>query len=140
MNRYCSDSVLEVKMDVSHFNALLKVYLENDFNFSPNDILAEMEKTKCEPNRVTYQRLIRQHCKVGDMDGATRVLEYMRDKELPITVSIFNALILGHSNVKYVSHSCHTAKYKVLPSTQFEKCCEQRYGKCSKYSVYPTKR
>lgn len=39
--------------DVSHYNALLKVYLQNEFKFSPTDFLAKMEAAKIYPNRVS---------------------------------------------------------------------------------------
>lgn len=39
--------------DVSHYNALLKVYLQNDFRFSPTDFLAKMEAANVQPNRVS---------------------------------------------------------------------------------------
>lgn len=39
--------------DVSHYNALLKVYLQNDFKFSPTDYLAKMEAANVQPNRVS---------------------------------------------------------------------------------------
>lgn len=51
-------TVAGVLLDVSHYNALLKVYLENEHKFSPTEFLAKLEKKGVEPNRVTYQRLI----------------------------------------------------------------------------------
>lgn len=39
--------------DVSHYNALLKVYLQNEFKFSPTDFLAKMEAANVQPNRVS---------------------------------------------------------------------------------------
>lgn len=39
--------------DVSHYNALLKVYLQNEFKFSPTDFLAKMEAANIQPNRVS---------------------------------------------------------------------------------------
>lgn len=38
--------------DVSHYNALLKVYLQNEHKFSPTDFLAKMEEASVQPNRV----------------------------------------------------------------------------------------
>jgi hypothetical protein len=38
--------------DASHYNALLKVYLQNEFKFSPTDFLAKMEAANVLPNRV----------------------------------------------------------------------------------------
>jgi hypothetical protein len=42
---------LQVPMDISHYNALLRVYLENEYDFSPTDFLAELQSKGVEPNR-----------------------------------------------------------------------------------------
>lgn len=91
---------LDVPMDISHYNALLRVYLENEHSFSPTDFLSELEAKGIEPNRVTYQRLISRYCQLGDIEGATRILEFMREKQLPVNENVFNALIMGHSNTE----------------------------------------
>lgn len=44
--------------DVSHYNALLKVYLQNEFKFSPTDFLAKMEAANIQPNRVNNRLLL----------------------------------------------------------------------------------
>lgn len=92
---------LNVPMDISHYNALLRVYLENEHVFSPTDFLADLEAIGIEPNRVTYQRLIARYCQVGDIDGATKILEFMKEKQLPVNENVFNALINGHSQSGY---------------------------------------
>ncbi|CAH1960976.1 unnamed protein product [Acanthoscelides obtectus] len=89
---------LNVPMDISHYNALLRVYLENEHKFSPTEFLSEVESKGIEPNRVTYQRLIARYCQDGDIEGATKILEYMREKEMSVNENVFNALIVGHSN------------------------------------------
>lgn len=91
---------LKVPMDISHYNALLRVYLENEHPFSPTEFLAELEAKGLEANRVTYQRLIQRYCQAGDIDGATRILEFMREKQHPVNEYVFNALILGHSQAE----------------------------------------
>ncbi|XP_073690181.1 leucine-rich PPR motif-containing protein, mitochondrial [Garra rufa] len=83
--------------DVSHYNALLKTYLQNEFRFSPTDFLAKMEAANVQPNRVTYQRLIAAYCQVGDIEGASTVLGFMKSKDLPITEAVFNSLVTGHA-------------------------------------------
>ncbi|KAJ8248315.1 hypothetical protein GJAV_G00240690 [Gymnothorax javanicus] len=88
---------LGVSYDVSHYNALLKVYLQNEFKFSPTDFLAKMEAANVQPNRVTYQRLIAVYCQEGDIEGASKILGFMKSKDLPITEAVFNSLITGHS-------------------------------------------
>ncbi|KAK9507866.1 hypothetical protein O3M35_007637 [Rhynocoris fuscipes] len=86
-----------VPMDISHYNALLRVYLENEHYFSPTEFLSMLDKNGVEPNRVTYQRLILAYCQRGDIEGATRILEFMKDKQIPVNEGVFNALIVGHS-------------------------------------------
>ncbi|CAG7733766.1 unnamed protein product, partial [Allacma fusca] len=88
---------LNVPVDISHYNALLKVYLENEHNFNPADFLQELSNRLIEPNRVTYQRLIANFCQQGNIDGATTILEHMKEKELSINEHVFNALVLGHA-------------------------------------------
>ncbi|XP_060103537.1 leucine-rich PPR motif-containing protein, mitochondrial [Heteronotia binoei] len=88
---------LGVVYDVSHYNALLKVYLQNEHTFSPAEFLTKMEEANIQPNRVTYQRLIAAYCNKGDIDGASQILGFMKSKELPITESVFSALVTGHS-------------------------------------------
>ncbi|XP_023603066.1 leucine-rich PPR motif-containing protein, mitochondrial isoform X1 [Myotis lucifugus] len=83
--------------DVSHYNALLKVYLQNEHKFSPTDFLAKMEGANIQPNRVTYQRLIAAYCNVGDIEGASKILGFMKTKDLPVTEAVFSALVTGHA-------------------------------------------
>lgn len=78
----------------------MRVYLENEHPFVPTTFLTELEQKGIEPNRVTYQRLITRYCQTGDIEGATRILEYMREKEMPVNEIVFNALVLGHSQAK----------------------------------------
>lgn len=90
-----------VPLDISHYNTLLKVYLENNYVFSPTEFLEDLEKRDITPNRVTFQHLITGYCQSGDIAGASRILEYMRDKQLPINKIVFNALVMGHSQNRY---------------------------------------
>ncbi|NXL30283.1 LPPRC protein, partial [Glaucidium brasilianum] len=83
--------------DTSHYNALLKVYLQNEHKFSPTEFLARMEEANVQPNRVTYQRLIAAYCNEGDIEGASKILGYMKSKDLPITEAVFSSLVKGHA-------------------------------------------
>ncbi|XP_043935395.1 leucine-rich PPR motif-containing protein, mitochondrial [Protopterus annectens] len=83
--------------DASHYNALLKVYLQNEHKFSPTGFLAKMEAANVPPNRVTYQRLIAAYCREGDIEGASKILSFMKNKDLPITEAVFNSLVTGHA-------------------------------------------
>ncbi|KAI5639901.1 bicoid stability factor [Phthorimaea operculella] len=86
-----------VPMDISHYNALLRVYLENEHPFSPAYFLEELEMKGLQPNRVTYQRLMWRYCQEGDVEGATRVLEKMRELNFPVSEPVLNALVMGHA-------------------------------------------
>ncbi|XP_065215836.1 leucine-rich PPR motif-containing protein, mitochondrial-like isoform X2 [Planococcus citri] len=88
---------LGIDLDISHYNALLRVYLENEYQWVPSEILAELEQKGLEPNKVTYTRLISRYCQLADIEGATRILQFMREKDMSINEVVFNALILGHS-------------------------------------------
>uniref|UniRef100_A0A8D2M624 Leucine rich pentatricopeptide repeat containing n=1 Tax=Zonotrichia albicollis TaxID=44394 RepID=A0A8D2M624_ZONAL len=83
--------------DTSHYNALLKVYLQNEHKFSPTEFLARMEEANVQPNRVTYQRLIAAYCNEGDIEGASKILGFMKSKDLPITEAVFSSLLKGHA-------------------------------------------
>ncbi|XP_046740145.1 leucine-rich PPR motif-containing protein, mitochondrial [Diprion similis] len=85
------------ELKVSHYNALLCAYIENEYAFSPAEVLAEMDKAGIEPNKLTYQRIITGYCQQGDIEGASTILEYMKEKNLSINENIFTALIRGHS-------------------------------------------
>ncbi|XP_075974101.1 bicoid stability factor [Anticarsia gemmatalis] len=86
-----------IPMDISHYNALLRVYIENEHPFSPALFLEELEKKGLQPNRVTYQRLMWRYCQEGDVEGATKVLEKMRELNMPVSEPVLNALVMGHS-------------------------------------------
>lgn len=86
-----------VPLDISHYNTLLRVYIENGHEFSPIEFLSALEKAGIEPNRVTYQRLILRYCQLGDIEGASKILEFMKEKELPVNEYVFNSLIIGHA-------------------------------------------
>ncbi|CAH0581522.1 unnamed protein product [Chrysodeixis includens] len=86
-----------IPMDISHYNALLRVYIENEHSFSPAKFLEELERKGLQPNRVTYQRLMWRYCQEGDVEGATKVLERMRELSMPVSEPVLNALVMGHA-------------------------------------------
>lgn len=87
---------LRCPLDASHYNALLQVYLENEFPFCPSTFLATMEAASVQPNRVTFQRLIHRYCQQGDIAGASKILEHMKSQDMAINERVFNSLVLGH--------------------------------------------
>ena len=88
----------DIKLDTSHYNALLKNRLDNESpDFKPSEFLANMEKNGIEANRVTFQHMIAKFCSSGDIQGATTILEHMKEQRLPVNENVFHSLIVGHS-------------------------------------------
>ena len=91
--------LLEKKLPITvvHFNALLRVHLENKHRFNPDSILEEMKTHQVEPDKETYQCFISSYCQEGNIDGASRILQTMKLKGFKVNENIFNSLIIGHS-------------------------------------------
>ncbi len=89
------------KLDIGHYNALLHVYLENDYDFSPSDVLDDLKRKVIKPNRVTLQLLIRRYGQMGDVESAARIYQQLRDQNAPINTYVFNSLILSHVQKGY---------------------------------------
>ncbi len=98
-----------VKLDSSHYNALLMVQVENGHNFSPTDFLAWMEEQRVAPNRATYRYLMARCCAKGDIVAATTILEQMKQESMPANEFIFHSLISGHC----ISRDLESAKAAV---------------------------
>ncbi|KAG8584242.1 hypothetical protein GDO81_008748, partial [Engystomops pustulosus] len=88
---------LGVEFNVTHYNTLLDIYIQNEHIFSPTEFLANMEAANVEPDQGTYQGLIAAYCSEGDIDGASQILGFMKSKNFPITEEVFNSLIKGHA-------------------------------------------
>lgn len=85
-----------IPLDISHYNSLLRILNENEANYDPKKLMEEIEATNLTPDRITYQRLIHQYCLQGDVDGATNLLEKMKELNLELTETIFSSLIVGY--------------------------------------------
>ncbi|KAK0180863.1 hypothetical protein PV327_003200 [Microctonus hyperodae] len=101
---------LNIPMDASHYNSLLNVYLEKKHKFSPSAFITKMLQNSIEPNRVTYQNLIASCCQQGDIAGATKILEIMKNKGLPLCENVFNSLIMGHSQANDMENAIEILK------------------------------
>jgi len=85
-----------VEFDVSHYNALLRVHIENQNIVAASDFLAEMESAGISPNRVTFQHLVGVYCMEGNIAGATTILEHMKAQDMAINEAVFISLLKGH--------------------------------------------
>jgi len=85
-----------ITVSVLHYNALLRVHLENGHQFIPDQVLNDMKSAGVTPDKETYQCLISRHCQVGDVEGASKVLQIMKVAGITVNENIFNSLIMGH--------------------------------------------
>lgn len=83
-------------VDISHYNALLAVNVENEQPVSLEKTLAELKSRNLAPNRATFQRLLDYYARQGDLDGLTRTMEVMKTQEIPLNDTMYNSLILAH--------------------------------------------
>ncbi len=62
--------------------------------------------------QMTYQLLVRAYCEQGNIEGATSILEYMKEKKLPIGENVFHSLIVGNFKRRSVSVTMVTGFYR----------------------------
>ncbi|KAK2579524.1 hypothetical protein KPH14_010827 [Odynerus spinipes] len=89
-------NMYHVPVCISHYNALLQIYIENEHKFSPSEVLSDMKKQQISPNEVTYKYFLEYYCKEGNMHESATILQCIK-KNYSMNESIFNLLILGYS-------------------------------------------
>ncbi|XP_033211722.1 leucine-rich PPR motif-containing protein, mitochondrial [Belonocnema kinseyi] len=90
-------------LNVSHYNALLSAYLENEQDFSPAEILLEMSNNNIQPDELTYEYLLTYYCRNGNIEEANRILNFLKESEIPVNENIFNALIIGNAEANDIN-------------------------------------
>ena len=83
-------------LDISHYNALLNVYIDNEYPADPAKFLDLLSQRNIKPNRVTYHRLLHLYCQRGDLEGAQKILLEMKAAKMPVHEGVFNSLIYGN--------------------------------------------
>ena len=93
---------LSIAKDIRHFNALLKVYLENEHTFNPIGLLKSINADGVQPDNETYRLVLHYYCQRGDMEMVNGILETMKQIQYPVDLQILNSLILGYSRTRYI--------------------------------------
>lgn len=83
-------------VDISHYNALLAVHVENEQPISLEATLADLESRKLVPNRATYQKLLDNYGRRGDVDGFADTMKVMMAQKIPLNDKIYNSMIMVH--------------------------------------------
>lgn len=87
------------------YRVLLRMYRENLFILK--DFRIFLRDMKTDPNIEIFQDLIYLFCEVGNIEKSMEILTEMKKLNFPITESVFNALIVGHSKNKDLKN-CET--------------------------------
>ncbi|XP_035728267.1 leucine-rich PPR motif-containing protein, mitochondrial-like isoform X2 [Vespa mandarinia] len=115
-------NIYNVPMNVTLYNALLQVYIENNYTFSPLNILSDMKKQSIQPNKVTYMKLLEYFCKNGNITKAKIVCQCLKDEKLLLDIDIFNLLIIGYSQIGDLNSAINVLnvirKINLLPSNE----------------------
>ncbi|KOC67638.1 Leucine-rich PPR motif-containing protein, mitochondrial, partial [Habropoda laboriosa] len=90
-------TALNFRLQISHYNALLKLYVKNEYDFSPMKLLKDMINNGIHPDERTYETCIEYYCMKGNISEALTLLENMQRMQLPLSESIFNLLLMGYS-------------------------------------------
>ncbi|KAJ7382735.1 hypothetical protein OS493_033020 [Desmophyllum pertusum] len=95
---YLWDTIVNsgVEPDVMLYNGLLNVYLQNNHDFNPLEVLEQMENNKVEPNTTTLLLLIEGYAQKGDVAGAFKVLEFIKAAQMPLTEQVFASLVTAY--------------------------------------------
>ncbi|CAD1473626.1 unnamed protein product, partial [Heterotrigona itama] len=125
--------VCNFEISIAHYNALLSLYVKNEYNFSIMELLMDMKSKQIYPNSTTYDICIKYCCMKGNIDTALMLFKDMKTVRFDATESTFNLLMLGYSKsgdienvTKILDHmekhelQSTTETYAVLISTYAE--------------------
>ena len=95
----------EKKESWESFNSLLKCYTHNEFKgFDPllaidnfKKSLSKVDGGETKPSQTTYYYALVAYCQRGELENAVKVLNLVKDEDLPVDEKFFNALILGNA-------------------------------------------
>ena len=80
---------------------------------------------------MTYQHLISRYCNMGDIAGATTILEFMKQKDMTVNENVFNSLITGlYPLVCYTL----TARFSNLCNVFFQFCGGASFASSSTFT------
>lgn len=83
-----------------HYNAILKLYVDNNYDISPSDLLMEMRSKNIAPNNITHQICFEYYCMKGDVNKSLLLLEsYSCIFPYYSLEPFFNALLMRYSQL-----------------------------------------
>ncbi|CAK9831471.1 Leucine-rich PPR motif-containing protein, mitochondrial [Anthophora retusa] len=92
-------SACNFSLNVNHYNALIKLYLQNEWDFSPQKLLFDMKNNEIYPDGETYQLCVEHYCMKGNVNMAIGFLENMQRMQISIVKPVFNLLLIAYSKL-----------------------------------------
>ncbi|OAD59837.1 Leucine-rich PPR motif-containing protein, mitochondrial [Eufriesea mexicana] len=90
-------TVYDFKVSTEHYNALLKLYVDNEHTFSTAKLMTDMYSKQIYPNKQSYDMCIKYCCKKGNIDEALKLIQDMKMYRINISESVLNSLMIGYS-------------------------------------------
>ncbi|CAK9816173.1 Leucine-rich PPR motif-containing protein, mitochondrial [Anthophora quadrimaculata] len=109
-----------ISLNVTHYNAFLKLYLQNEGDFSPLKLLLDMTNNKIYPDDLTYQMCLEYYCMKGNVNMALMLLKDMKRMQISVLKSVFNLLLIAYSksgNIKGIFAVLESMKLKKMKLT-----------------------
>lgn len=85
------------QIEVSHYNALLSVYVENEEPVLLDEIMTELDAMNLAPNVRTLELIMKSDARKGDLAAVQRTFSLFRDLRMRPTVRVFDSLMLAHA-------------------------------------------
>ncbi|XP_076618889.1 bicoid stability factor isoform X2 [Colletes latitarsis] len=115
-------SICNFRMSSSHYNTLLQIYLQNDYDFSPMELLKEMNDKNIDPNNFAYEKCIEYYCMKGNINSALQLIKHMEEQKFVLNEAIYNSLIIGYSQINDIENATKTLitmkKNKIKATTE----------------------
>lgn len=82
--------------DISHYNAFLDVCVQNEQPITLSKTLIDLQQKQLMPNRATFQIIIDNYSRQGDLDGLSNTLKVLKTRKFTINDAIYNSTILAY--------------------------------------------
>lgn len=99
------------ELDISHYNAYVRCLIDNEVRFVPAEFMRELEEMDIYPNRSTYENLIEKFCRAGDVEGASKIVTFMRENIVFVGKPVFDSFLFAYSKIMDLENVENTLSY-----------------------------
>jgi len=86
-------------LTASLYNNMILAYTFQNHDIDDKTLIESMKARGVTPNNSTYNNLVDNMCRTGQMGKALEYLEKSKDRGLPITEQLVKSLIMGHASM-----------------------------------------